>query len=367
MQTALGGYTGAVRARWSFAPCVACNELGGRRPRQGCYDAYVRIASAGLIALTVVVGCVRLGYEAHSAPSGAGSSAPRDDAAITGGRQAPGDAATHGDGGLGDASDQPVMDAARDAAPDDASSAQDGAVQGPMDSGIDSGSTDPGDDAGAEPADGGAIDPCPDRSDALFCDGFEDPAFSRWSYAVVTNGTVTRSTTRVHSGAGSLRATTSLSEEHSFARYGVRVFDHQKSGEVWLRYYYYLPSSSDVDATFSSGLIAEIEPPYFGISLLIRPDGLDLSTGSTFIRSTNVFPRDRWVCVELHVQIDAVAGIAEAYLDGSRLVRSSAMKTLPSNGYTNIDVGVHYTNPGQGPVEVFVDDVAAGDQRVGCN
>jgi hypothetical protein len=247
-----------------------------------------------------------------------------------------------------------------DAAMPDAATAQDGGGHTPTDSGT-------VDDASVR--DGAApTNLCPERSDALFCDGFEDPAFSRWSYTKITNGSVVRATTPVHSGAGSLRATTgAVGTTNNAARYGAKVFANQKSGDIWLRYYYFVASSVVVNPYFSSGVVAEIEPPYFGFSLIILPDRVDIGAFDTRYPGTLVFPRDHWTCVELHVKIDPSAGIFEAYLDGALAAQSPATNTLPAKGYTSADVGIHYTDLAQGPVEVYVDDVVAANLRVGCN
>jgi hypothetical protein len=164
-----------------------------------------------------------------------------------------------------------------------------------------------------------------------------------------------------------LRATTGAAGSNNAARYGVAAFPHQKSGDIWLRYYYYIPSSTVVNPAFSTCVVSEIEPPYFGFSLVVLPSRVDIRVFDTAYQGTMAFPRDRWTCVELHVQIDAAAGRFEAYLDGALAVRSPATDTLPGMGYTSVDVGIHYTDPNQGPVEAYVDDVVATTARIGCN
>jgi hypothetical protein len=201
----------------------------------------------------------------------------------------------------------------------------------------------------------------------IFCDGFEDPTFARWSFKVVSNGTLTQSTTRVRSGAGSLRATTGTASMGNVARYATEAIARQKSGEIWLRYYYYLPSSTQVTSHFSAGVMSEVVPPYFGFSLLVLPTHVEISASGTSYPGTVTFPRDHWTCVELHVQIDPTAGIFEAYLDGALAVRSPATNTLPSDGYTSAEVGIHYADTSQGPVEVYVDDVSVAKTRRPCD
>lgn len=283
------------------------------------------------------------------------------------------DAASRMDASEQDASDRDGSD--QDASIRDASSGDSGSA--PVDSGsmYDDAGTVPADsgtmpiDSGTMPIDAGAIDLCPKRADALFCDGFDDPMLKNWPIKLQMNGTGTHITMNPKpSGEGALRSTTGAAGPTNYVRYGANVFDHQKSGDIWLRYFYYIPSSTLITASFSSAAIGELESPNFTVYLLIRPDGVDVSTGSAFYRSATVFPRDQWVCVELHVQIDDTAGAYEAYLDGTRIVRTGMpTDTLPTNGYTGFDVGIHATAPTQGPVEVFVDDVVAGPVQVGCN
>lgn len=332
----------------------------------------MRLAQVGLVALSLTFGCVRFGYDARRVPTDQRRDAPhRDGGSDRGSDAAIADAASRDasalDASVRDASDPEAAIGAAEAGALDAT-LPDGAMHD--DGSMDGGPVDGGLIDGAEPdgaVDGGPVDLCPERSDALFCDGFEDPTFSRWSYTVLMNGTVNRTTTRSHSGAGSLRAATGASGSNNAARYGVRALDHQKSGEIWLRYYYYIPSSTVVDTVFSTGVVAEIEPPYFGFSLLVRPSRVDIGAFDAVYQGTMAFPRDRWTCVELHVQIDAAAGIFEAYLDGALAVRSPATDTLPDMGYTSVDVGIHFTDPAQGPVTAYVDDVLAANTRLGCN
>ena len=314
----------------------------------------MRFAPIGLIALTVAVGCARWGY--HALPSPDGRDAGKD-AAVQ-------DAASPMDASKPDATDPAGSD--QDSSTRDAGSSDSGSApldSGPMDD-------DAGSDAGAMPIDAGANDLCPKRADALFCDGYDDPMLKNWPLKLQMNGSGMHITKdpKPYSGEGALRATTGAPGPTNYVRYGANVFDHQKSGDIWLRYFQYIPSSTMITASFSSAAIGELESPNFSVYLLIRPDGVDVSTGSAFYRSAIVFPRDKWVCVELHVEIDDTAGAYEAYLDGTRIVRTGMpTDTLPTNGYSTFDVGIHATASNQGPVEVFVDDVVAGPVQVGCD
>jgi hypothetical protein len=200
----------------------------------------------------------------------------------------------------------------------------------------------------------------------LFCDGFEDPTFERWSYNVVNNGTTTRNTMRRRSGAASLRATTGAAAEGTEARWATKAIANQKSGDVWMRFYNYLPGAVMVMTHFSLGVMSEIMEPYDGVSLLVKPTRVDINSMSGSFVGTKAFPRDRWVCVELHVHIDPTAGVFEGYLDGELAVSSPPTNTLPKDGFTSAEIGVHYADGNQGPVDIYVDDVVVGRARIPC-
>jgi hypothetical protein len=334
----------------------------------------------GALSLVFVCGCVRLGYDARRGPTqhkpdGSQSDGGVDsgtDAAVPDARNPPDADALDGssmqdagmkDGSIGSAgkggSDATMMDSA--VVPNDAE----------MEASIDDASMDASDTPDASAPDTGPVEPsppdlCPSRADSLFCDGFEDSSFDNWSYPVIMNGTATQTTTQVHSGVGAMRATTGAAGSNA-ARYGAKVFANRKSGDLWLRYWYYLPTSTVVNTYFSTGVIAEIEQPFFGYALLVAANRVDLGIFDTKYPGTMAFPRNHWTCVEIHIQIDPTAGVVEAYLDGLLAARKAGIDTLPDMGYTSIDVGIHYTDASQGPVEAYADDVVAGITRAGCN
>jgi hypothetical protein len=314
------------------------------------------------IALTVALlgcaaGCARFGYSELSEPSDKGRDAGAD-AGSKAGKPARGGGAGRmdADSGASGAAGEGGS-AGRDASPDSGSDLLDAAT----------GMSDAGMSDAAQDDDAGNDDPVSCPAHALFCDDFEDPTFSRWSYPVKTNGTLTQSTTRARTGLGSLRATTGAAAAGNEARYATSVLAKQKSGDIWLRYYYYLPSTVTVTTHFSAGVMSEIIQPYWGFALLVRPSRVDLTSMAGPFQGTLSFPRDRWVCVELHVRIHPSTGVFEGYLDGALAVSSTPTNTLPADGFTNAEVGIHYAEAGQGPVEVYVDDVVIAKTRVPCN
>lgn len=246
--------------------------------------------------------------------------------------------------------------------------------QPPLDASTDADNGDAApDDASVDPDDSGTTNDagtsgfCPQRPDVIFCDGFEPLDFENWSYPVVTNGTLTRSTAQKHSGEASLRATTGAAMQGNEARYATSTIPHLKSGDLWLRYYYFVPSTVTVNSHFSAGVLSEIEEPWAGFSLIVRDTTTDLTTMNGPFSGSTKFPRQRWVCVELHVRISPTDGIFEGYLDGQRVVYSTTGNTVPADGFRNAEVGIHYAEANQGPVEAYVDDVVVATARVPCD
>jgi hypothetical protein len=67
------------------------------------------------------------------------------------------------------------------------------------------------------------------------------------------------------------------------------------------------------------------------------------------------------------VAIDPVGGQIRVYADGALIIDSGPFPTLAPGGYARLEVGIPYATNPQGPLTVFVDDVIAGTQRIGCN
>jgi len=230
-------------------------------------------------------------------------------------------------------------------------------------------------DAGSEPVDAGSDASTPDSGaaggceahpEALFCDGFEDPELNAWSYNIATSGAAERTTARRYAGDASLHATTTASSS-SQARYAIEAYDGKTTGDIWLRYYNYLPSSTTITTHFSSGVISSLANGYEGFWLMVYADHVEIGTSNGYFAGTGKYPRDKWVCVELHVSIAQSGGVFEAFLDGVPAANSGDTNTLAAGGYTVAEVGIHYAEQNQGAVELYVDDVVVSDVRVACD
>jgi hypothetical protein len=57
----------------------------------------------------------------------------------------------------------------------------------------------------------------------------------------------------------------------------------------------------------------------------------------------------------------------EIYMDGLRALKATSLNTLPTTGWSSAEVGIHYVGEGQGPVDVYVDNVVVSTARYGCD
>jgi hypothetical protein len=207
-----------------------------------------------------------------------------------------------------------------------------------------------------------------DRSGVLLCNGFETYPFTpQWDYDFIRYGTGELSTTIKHSGDGALRVSTSSAQDTTAVRYSTRILNGKKSGDIWMRYYYYVPSSTQITTWISTGVISELALPYQGFDLLIRGNTAQLESMLGYFSDGVTFPRDKWVCVELHAYVNSSSGYFEAFLDGSSVAKSSLGNTVPASGYTAAEFGLHYAEYRQGALVIYADDAALGTERIGCD
>lgn len=249
------------------------------------------------------------------------------------------------------------LDAAgHDAGPIDAGSPD----AGPIDAQVgDAGTGDAGTgDAGTPPCPAGSI----------FCDGYEDPALGAWAYSVERGGTAERTTERRRSGEASLRCTADgpMTKE---ARYSTTAPGAMRTGELWVRAHYFVPTTVTLVSGMSVVSLSEREPPYQGAHVFLDADSVDLvdAIGSARVAGDRPFPRDRWVCLELHALLDETAGALEVYVDGALVAQRSGIDTVPTRGVEIAEIGIHYASVEQLGLELYVDDVAIAPTRTGCD
>jgi hypothetical protein len=201
---------------------------------------------------------------------------------------------------------------------------------------------------------------------ALLCDGFEATDMGPWNYLVQQQGRAERTTARAFLGAASLETETFDVSVTKAARWGLSdLFSGLDAGDLYVRAYLQLSSATQIVDHASILVVANGSPPYPSTFVLLRPGTLSVLTDGVGIAVPYAFPRDRWVCVQLHIAI-ASDGYTELSVDGEQVARTAAMNTRVAGGYTTLDVGVHYATAPQPPVQLWIDEVVADTSPIAC-
>lgn len=204
---------------------------------------------------------------------------------------------------------------------------------------------------------------CDESPGVYFCDGFETLDFAAWPSQ---EGDVERSTDFAYRGAGALRVTTTEDSMSAFvstdALLGV-------SGHLYIRLYVLVPEEAEIAGDGFNLFYAGVPPTdqgiYVGLTggdgVIVGGDGVSTTSGS------NAFPRGRWTCIEGHVLMTTLTGLYEVWVDGVDGENIELVDTAPDDGLQLFNVGLPLLKSGQGPVQLYIDEVVASSERIGCD
>lgn len=243
-----------------------------------------------------------------------------------------------------------------------------------MDAGIDAGIGDAGmSDAGpdAGPFDAGPLDDtiCDDGLRSYtFCDGFESgPTFPEWDgvSADGTSGVPSLSTDLRYRGAGAFDTSTSMPSARAYINY--ERLGGITSGRMRLRTYMYVHSSPAIDHV----AVMFLQAAAGGVSVEIYGDGETAIylNADVEINATQRIPLDRWVCVEVSVNVgDASVGSFGLYFDGVPVAIHSGVDTR-EGGYVGFTVGLSWTDTTNPASHVLFDEVIfdRAEPPIGCD
>lgn len=205
--------------------------------------------------------------------------------------------------------------------------------------------------------------PCAAVPGQLFCESFEEPT----SPLSTVEGTVAIDSARVFRGAKSQHAQTTGTSEPAWMLGA--VLPDVVAGDLHARWWVYVPASAPAGQLATVHMV-DAAAPFHGVILGVQNDVVDVTcseAGMTAI-STVTLPRDRWVCLQLHVAIaDGTGGMVEAAVDGAQVAELAGIDTLPANGYRNVHVGLYATALATGPEELWSDELAVGTLPIACD
>jgi hypothetical protein len=289
----------------------------------------------------------------------------------------------------------PPADSADGAQPTDAGG---GSADSEPSASADSGSgagTDAGPDGGPVASDAGADGGC---SGTFICDDFEadtaGAAPQGWGVTLypANAGDITIDTTRTHSGSQSVHIRATLANFGNAIvqmRHGLSLPSNAYFGRMWL-FMPVRPQPHHWDLLASWGHLPgtpaiqanEIYLQYGGgvqIGSPMLPDGGPVLSAYYLSQNTDCeqasldwMPPQQWVCVEW--QFDGINSEMRFWMNGQ--LASGLTVTNPRTGcggtwtaptFERLDLGWYNAQPQSGvPLEMWIDDVAAGMQRVGC-
>jgi hypothetical protein len=183
----------------------------------------------------------------------------------------------------------------------------------------------------------------------VFEDGFESGGFSKWIGTSISSGeTATVSATKPYSGSYSAQFTTNAGngEENAYCYESVNL------SEVYVRGYFNissgLPFVDNSDRLYLLRLVGGQNLVYAGI---MRERGIDkwvilVRNGANWMNwKSAITPLPKmgtWVCVELHWKRDPTQGVAELYIDGSKVIAVGGINTAYYGNAIRVDAGLPY-------------------------
>ena len=197
----------------------------------------------------------------------------------------------------------------------------------------------------------------------LFCDDFELPDLAGWDHAVAD---VARVGTPVRTGTGALRARIATGPEASWVGVAPPSFAAQPA--VYLRVWAYVTGDSSlVQANLltllNSSTMEELTVLGYGDELRLWRH----TSSDEGYAAGAVVQRDRWICIELDVTVDDVAGRIELRMDGTPAITDAGpVDTRVAGELEYLNLGLPWTDTAQGAATVHFDDVHLGTAPVGC-
>lgn len=210
----------------------------------------------------------------------------------------------------------------------------------------------------------------PAPCNGLVCDGLETTGSVEVAVDTEQGATFGRVQEPVHSGEFAARFTTSA--EQSWSAFVYRFDEPIVSDAVYVRMYLFVPSGS---VTGRLNFLAIENEDTFNIDVnLLGGESGDVvfevynhSSRAGLSTADVTVPFDQWFCLQTAVVLSETAGQVVVSVDGREVLRTpNPENTLPSGGISKVGVGAFWTEAGQSDSELFVDDIAIGQDVVPC-
>jgi len=140
------------------------------------------------------------------------------------------------------------------------------------------------------------------------------------------------------------------------------------SGALYFRAWFYIPEGVITDSLKLAAFNGATEA---GVDVLARGDGtIEIGVPGAFhsLRSEYVaYPTEQWFCLQVDHHIDSVQGAVDVRVDKESVVSLRDVDTLPELSVSRIIYGIGISGSSQASATIYVDDVLASTEAVGCD
>lgn len=223
------------------------------------------------------------------------------------------------------------------------------------------------------PIDAPVDDPTTECDDALagafFCESFEDPSLLFWRTREASSGSVGYSSARAWRGVGSLGATTSAGG--GYAERLASVVGGVSEGDLYVRAYVFVPDGPPLAHAsilhVGGHRSRSTTEPLAGFNAIDGFASMYVGAAGMHVNpQLVVVPRDTWFCVQFHLHVDDVAGVAEIWIDGEPAGELRDIDTRTDVPYETLGAGIAWSVLDQEPFEVSIDELALSHTPLPC-
>lgn len=182
----------------------------------------------------------------------------------------------------------------------------------------------------------------------------------------VSNGSVVeRSTDLVHAGDFSLIAKSTGGGSEATIDENIRTVT---SGALYYRAWYFIPEGTVNDWLKTAGFHGTSSG---GPSVVVAAEGVikvNVPDSSASIDSApKSYPSGEWFCLQADLFVGVSAGSLKVRINGTSVASLDQVDTLPQTGVARVAYGIDATGPNQIAAKIYVDDIVASTEPVGCD
>jgi hypothetical protein len=200
---------------------------------------------------------------------------------------------------------------------------------------------------------------------ALLCETFDAPLGAEYSTWHGDAPIASLQDCLVAQGAGALRY---RSAAFDYSQTRMRLASPVAGGPLYARFYAYFPAELTIPEYLALFELWTVEDgPEDKISVdAIGDNQFEVNVaGTTAFSAPGALMRDRWLCIELALDLTPTNGSLSLSIDGTKVIERAGTATFPATPYS---VAVIESVPSEGAldVEVAFDELIVATEPIGC-